>query len=49
MKEGGDFMEQKRYMIALTKDYIDGFVAGAVATIVVGLYLKHRKSKKEEA
>lgn len=42
-------MDTKRYIIALTKDYVDGFIVGAAVTIVVGLYLKHRKSKKEEA
>lgn len=42
-------MDEKKYVIALSKDYVEGFLAGAIAILVMGIYKNRKKSKKEEA
>lgn len=42
-------METKQYVIALTKDYVEGFVMGAISIAVICIYKNRKKSKREEA
>ena len=42
-------MDEKKYVIALSKDYVEGFLAGAISVVVLCIYKSRKKSKKEEA
>lgn len=43
-------MEAKKYVLTLTKDYVDGFVMGVVTVVAIGFYKKYiNKTKKGEA